>query len=140
MSTVKRFEDLRVWQSARVLVNLIYRASNNSPFDRDYGLKDQIRRFAISVMSNIAEGFGTGSDPEFVKFLGYARRSACEAESQAFIALDQQYLDRAGFQEIYSMAVGIERQINSLVSYLTKSRRSSSIREEEEPYWIEEKY
>jgi four helix bundle protein len=137
MSTVKRFEDLRAWQSARELVNLVYSASKNAPFDRDYSLKDQIRRSAISVMSNIAEGFGAGSDSEFIKFLGYARRSACETESQAYIALDQGYLDQKCFQKIYFKAVEIERQINALISYLHKSKRLASVKEEKEPYFLQ---
>jgi four helix bundle protein len=102
MSTVNRFEELRAWKTARELVNLIYAATQQPSFGRDFALRDQIRRASISVMSNIAEGFGAGSDGEFIKFLGYSRRSACETESQAFIALDQDYMEPNQFDEIYS--------------------------------------
>jgi four helix bundle protein len=88
MATVKRFEDLHVWQSARELVRMIYEHSGQKEFNRDFGLRDQIRRAAVSVMSNIAEGFNAGSDADFVRFLGYSRRSNSEVQSQAYIALD----------------------------------------------------
>lgn len=133
MTTVKRFEDLRAWQGSRELVNLIYAASRTSPFDRDFGLRDQIRRAAVSVMSNIAEGFGAGTDAEFMRFLGYARRSVSETQSQAYIALDQEYLDKPAFEAIYSKANEIERQINSLLSYLARSKKSQSLVKEDPP-------
>jgi four helix bundle protein len=75
MPTVKRFEDLHIWQLARELVKTVYQDSGEMEFGRDYGLKDQVRRAAVSVMRNFAEGFGTGSDADFVRFLGFARRS-----------------------------------------------------------------
>jgi four helix bundle protein len=78
MATVKRFEELHVWQSAHEFVKLVYRFTNQESFKRDFALKDQIRRAASSIMHNIAEGFGVGSDSEFIRFLGYARRSGTE--------------------------------------------------------------
>lgn len=82
MATFKRFEEMHAWQSARELVKLIYEATKQNAFSRDFALRYQIRRAAISVMSKIAEGFGSGSDAEFVRFLGYARRSVSEAQSK----------------------------------------------------------
>ena len=87
MATFKRFEEMHAWQSARDLVKLIYGATKQPDFSRDFTLRDQIRRAAISVMSNIAEGFGSGSGAEFIRFLGYARRSVSEMQSQLYAAL-----------------------------------------------------
>ena len=92
MATFKRFEEMHSWQSARDLVKLVYEVTKQSGFNRDFALRDQIRRAVISVMSNIAEGFGTGTDADFVRFLGYARRSTSETQSQLYAALDQGYI------------------------------------------------
>ncbi len=122
MPTVKHFEDLHVWQSARELVKCIYEVSGQNEFGRDFGLKDQIRRAAVSVMSNIAEGFNAGSDAEFVRFLGFARRSNSEVQSQCYIAQDLTYISKERFQSLYDKANLIERQLNSLISYLAHSK------------------
>ena len=124
MATVKRFEDLHVWQGARELVKMIYETTNLPAFSKDFGLRDQIRRAAVSVMSNIAEGFGAGSDAEFVRFLGYARRSNSEVQSQCYTALDQKYIGKELFDELYTKANIIERQINTLISYLHTSKNT----------------
>jgi four helix bundle protein len=128
------FEDLHVWQSARELVNLVYAISRKPAFQHDFGLKDQIRRAALSVMSNIAEGFGSGSDPEFIKFLGYGRRSISETQSQLYTALDQQYLLQEECQRIYGKANETERQANRLIGYLSATKTRHSMREEPAPY------
>ncbi len=125
MTTVKRFEDLHVWQSARELVRMVYEDSGQQEFRRDFGLKDQIRRAAVSVMSNVAEGFNAGSDVEFVRFLGFARRSNSEVQSQCYISLDLNYISKERFQSVYDKANLIERQLNSLISYLAKSRHNA---------------
>jgi len=101
-------------------VKLVYDAIKKSDFKRDFALRDQTRRAAISVMSNIAEGFGTGTDADFVRFLGYARRSVSEAQSQLYAALDQQYISSERFDEIYTKANITERQINALIGYLAR--------------------
>jgi four helix bundle protein len=124
MTTVKRFEDLHCWQSARELVNMVYEATNDSPFNRDFGLRDQIRRAVVSVMSNIAEGFNAGTDAEFMRFLSFSRRSISEVQSQAYIALDQEYINRDAFHNLYNKANEAEKQVNALISYLNKSRHS----------------
>jgi len=133
MPTFKRFEEMNSWQSARELVRLIYEVTKQSEFSRDFGLRDQIRRAVISVMSNIAEGFGTGSDAEFVRFLGYARRSVSEVQSQLYAALDQQYISSEQFAEIHAKTNIAERQINALIGYLTHAR-NKTIKEDAAPY------
>lgn len=122
MPTIKRFEDLRAWQSARELVRMVYEDSERREFGRDFGLKDQIRRAAVSVMSNIAKRFNAGTDAEFVRFLGFARRSNSEFQSQAYTAMDLSYISSERFQSLYDKANLIERQINALIAYLAKSR------------------
>jgi len=139
MTTVKRFEDLRVWQSARELVRIDYEVSRQQEFGRDFGLKDQIRLAAVSVMSNIAEGFNAGSDAEFVRFLGFARRSNSEVLSQCYIALDMNYISKERFQSIYEKANLIERQISSLISYLSHSK-NEAVKEPPAEYIIDFPY
>ena len=133
MATFKRFEEMHAWQSARDLVKLVYAVTKQPDFNRDFALRDQIRRAVISVMSNSAEGFGTGSDADFVRFLGYARRSASEVQPQLYAALDQQYISSEQFDEIYAKANITERQINALIGYLARSR-DKTMKEDSAPY------
>lgn len=137
MATFKRFEEMHAWQSARDLVKLVYEATKQPGFNRDFALRDQIRRAAISVMSNIAEGFGTGTDADFIRFLGYARRSASETQSQLYAALDQDYISSERFDEIYSKANMTERQINALIGYLARSKNKNSVREKTTTYTLD---
>jgi len=137
LATFKRFEEMHAWQSAREFVKLVYDITKHLEFSRDFGLRDQIRRAAISVMSNIAEGFGTGSDADFVRFLGYARRSVSEVQSQLYAALDQQYVSSEQFNEVFAKAIVTERQINALIGYLARSKRDRTIKEETAPYSLE---
>lgn len=122
MTTIQRFEDLHAWQTARELTNFIYELSNAGSLARDFGLRDQIRRASASVMLNIAEGFNAGSDAEFVRFLGYARRSASETQAALYIALDQKYIDQAKFDVVYEKTTVCKKQINALITYLHKPR------------------
>jgi len=101
---VKRFEELIVWQRAKELTRLIYASTRNGAFQKDYGLKDQIQRAAVSVMSNIAEGFGRGGNKEFIQFLFVAKGSLSEVQSLLHVATDQDYIDSAKFQLAYDKA------------------------------------
>ena len=87
MAGITRFEDIEAWRSSRKLTNLIYALGNQAGFNRDFGLRDQIRRAAISVMSNIAEGFESHTDIQFVNFLGMARASAGEVRAHLILHL-----------------------------------------------------
>lgn len=91
MAKFERFEDILAWQKARVLVSEIYKTSNDGKFARDFGLKDQIRRAAVSIMSNIAEGFARRTNKEFTRFLYISHGSVAEVQSLLYVALDQQY-------------------------------------------------
>jgi four helix bundle protein len=128
MATAQRFEDLRVWQDARVLVKDIYEASKQRDFYRDAGLREQIRRAAISAMSNIAEGFERGTRKEFVQFLNIAKGSVGEARSQLYVALDQAYLTETRFNELRDQAVELSRRIAAFISYLKTYASNTRVR------------
>ena len=119
---IERFEDVRAWQEARVLTNMVYEASDTGPFAKDWGLRDQVRRAAGSTMHNVSEGFDAGSDAEFIRFLKYARRSASEVQSQLYIALDCHYIDQDQFQRIYDQATSVKKLINAFIGYLKRSQ------------------
>jgi four helix bundle protein len=92
MALIKRIEDLQAWQEARRLVRDVYRISREGALARDFGLRDQIQRAAVSVMANVAEGFDCESHIEFARFLGFARRSSVEVQSLLYVALDTGYI------------------------------------------------
>ena len=97
---IEKFEDFIAWQKARKLTREIYKATNLPEFSRDFGLKDQIRRAAVSIMSNIAEGFERGRPTEFHQFLSIANGSCAELRSQLYVALDAGYITDSQFQEL----------------------------------------
>jgi four helix bundle protein len=101
MALITRFEDIHAWQEARKSVKMIYTLTDSGALARDFGLRDQIRRAAVSVMANIAEGFDCESNLEFARFLGIARRSAVEVQSLLYAALDIGYINETLFKEYY---------------------------------------
>jgi len=118
MASIEKFEDIEAWQKARKLTREIYRISNQGSFARDFGLRDQIRRAAVSIMSNIAEGFGRGGNKEFIQFLSTAKGSASEVQAQLYVALDAEYITKEQFQKIYSRTEEKSRMIGGLLRYL----------------------
>lgn len=116
--SIRRFEDIEGWQIARELAREIYAVTKSGKFAQDFGLRDQIRRAAESSMSNIAEGFDGGSNPEFIRFLGYSQRSASEVQSQLYIALDQNYISQEQFQALYQLAFQVHRKVGGFIKYL----------------------
>lgn len=122
MAKIERFEDLQCWQAARELANVVYGLTGESHFAHDYRLRDQIQGAAGSVMHNIAEGFDAGLDGEFARFLGYARRSASEVQSQLYLVLDQRYIDDEQLRVAYDKATEAKKLINGLVGYLRRSK------------------
>lgn len=115
---VKTFEDLQVWQDARTFVKSIYELTSLENFRKDYGLKDQIQRAAVSIMNNIAEGFETDNNKEFRNFLGYAKGSAGEVRSMLFVAIDVNYISKDKFDENYKQAINVITQISNFKKYL----------------------
>ncbi len=121
MSGFQRFEEIEAWQKARELTKYIYALSNDSQFARDFGLRDQIRRASVSIMSNIAEGFGRGGNKEFIQFLSIAKGSTSEVQAQIYVALDANYITREQFQQIFELTKSIGNMIGGLIRYLSKS-------------------
>ncbi|MDH7485566.1 MAG: four helix bundle protein [Anaerolineae bacterium] len=123
---IECFEDIEGWQEARVLARMVYEVSSKGRFARDLRLRSQIEDAAASVMANIAEGFDAGSDAEFIRFLGYARRSASEVQSHLYIALDRGYVTQEEFEAIYQKATQVKKLINGFIRYLRQSCRKTA--------------
>ena len=121
MGKLKRFEDMEVWISARELAKKIHAISQAPKFLKDYGLRDQIRRASVSVVSNIAEGFESQSNPLFCRYLASARGSAAEVRTQLYIALDWGYISNSDFSALVSQTESISRQITGFINYLRNS-------------------
>ncbi|MEW6366931.1 MAG: four helix bundle protein [Acidobacteriota bacterium] len=121
MATVRRFQDLEAWQVARQLTRAVYSHTGAGGFARDFGMRDQVQRAAVSVMSNIAEGFERGGNIEFVQFLSTAKGSAAEVESLLYAALDQGYLSEGDFEALHALTVSIRKLLQGLINYLKKS-------------------
>ena len=128
MATAKQFEDLRVWQEARSLVSEVYKVTKQGPFRRDFSLRDQITRAAISSMSNIAEGFERGSRREFIQFLNIAKGSTGEVRSQLYVALDQEYVDQKMFEKLRDAALAVSRRLAKFIRYLEDYPSNSRVR------------
>ena len=121
MATFKTFEEIDAWQKSRELTKEIYRITRQRDFARDFGLRDQIRRASVSIMSNIAEGFERSGTGEFAQFLSTAKGSAGEVRAQLYVALDQEYLPREAFDTLSANAAQISRMISGLMKYLRQS-------------------
>lgn len=121
MARIERFENVKAWQEARVLVKEIYVVTGRGEFAHDFGLKDQLRRSAVSVLSNIAEGFERGSDKEFVRFLYIAKGSCGEVRAQLYVAADVGYLVEPESRHLVEQCQHISRLISGLITYLQKS-------------------
>ena len=137
LARVKRFEDLSVWQSARVLVNRVYEATKGTLFRQDRALCWQIRDAAISAMSNIAEGFERGSNKEFVQALFISKGSAGEVRSDLYPALDQHYITQAQFEALMRECESVSRQIMALIEYLRHAEyKGDKFREDKAVYQV----
>jgi|ERR1051326_7881595 four helix bundle protein len=121
MATFTTFEEIVAWQKARQLTKDLYKHTSTGPFARDYDLRNQIRRAAVSVMSNIAEGFERSGTGEFNQFLSTAKGSAGEIRSQLCVALDQNYLSEETVGRLLHRATEVGRMVGGLMIYLRKS-------------------
>ena len=121
MTAITKFEDLIAWQEARKLVSMIYKITADGLFSKDFGLKDQIQRAAVSSMTNIAEGFDNESTVEFARFLGMARRSAVEVQSLLYVALDASYIKEDTFKTHYDQARKVQAIIGGLKKGILKN-------------------
>ena len=116
--TIRGFEEIESWKEARILAAKICEMSNRGRFRTDFGLRDQIRRAAVSIMANIAEGFGRGGKPEFIRFLRISRASALETKSHLYIAFDLGYLSDKEFETLHSQAARVTRLVGGFINYL----------------------
>jgi four helix bundle protein len=123
---VKQFEDLEVWQEARRLTQAIYRLTKVERFLKDFALRDQVQRAAVSVMSNIAEGFERGGNQEFIQFLYVAKASCGEVRSQIYVALDQGYMSKTDSEESIIDFRRLSGMIGNLINYLRRSGMKGS--------------
>lgn len=117
MATIQSFEDLKVWQKARILCQQIYTLTSVGNFSGDFALKDQINISSGSVMDNIAEGFGRKGNIEFINFLTYSNCSVCESKSQLYRAYDRNYISEAKRKELADLADEVGKMISSLITY-----------------------
>jgi four helix bundle protein len=118
MPTIREFEQIDAWARSRLLVKQIYEITGAKPFCADYSLKDQIKRAAVSIMSNIAEGFERDNNKEFIYFLSISKGSCGEVRSLIYVALDQNYIDIKLFEELSKSLRELAKLINGLIKYL----------------------
>ena len=124
MTKIGRFEGIKAWQEARVLVKMVYNAvKSNKKFGSDYKFGEQIQSAVVSIMSNIAEGFSRRSMREFTQFLFIAKSSAAEVQSQLYAALDQGYITQEKFNEVYSKSDEVARLISGFIKYLLSKEK-----------------
>lgn len=136
MPTISRFEEIEAWKTARQLTNLIYEFTEQEKFARDFGLRDQIRRAAVSVMSNIAEGFESATQAQFIRYLGIAKASAGEVRSQLYVALDQSYVSKEQFDEAFDLADKALCQLVRFIAYLESHPQSRRVRDDGADYLV----
>ena len=126
MAKIERFEEIEAWREARHLAREIYQVTGGSQFRQDRDLRDQLRRAAVSVMANIAEGFDAASNREFVQYLGYALRSGTEVQSHLYVALDQAYVGQGRFDSLQEHTMKVKSLIGGFIRYLRSRPRTQS--------------
>lgn len=133
MATIERFEDLKIWQRARLFSLTIFKLTRHGKFSEDWDLTRQINRSSGSVMDNIAEGFERDGRKEFVSFLSYAKGSVGESRSQLYRALDRGYITESEFRELTDESVQLRNMIFGLMQYLQNSSLKGSKFKEPNP-------
>ncbi len=121
MSKQKQFEELEVWKCSKELAVLLYQLTEDGGFKKDFGLKDQLRRAGVSIVSNIAEGFERNGNKEFIQFLSIAKGSAGEIRAQLYIAKDLNYLSEEAFISLESKVSSISKMLSGFINYLKQS-------------------
>lgn len=116
---IKTFEEIKVWIDSRDFVKSIYDLTALPKFNKDFGLRDQIQRAAVSIMNNIAEGYERDNNKEFIKFLQYSKGSAGEVRSMLYVALDLKYITNEEFENAYKNVINIIKQIANFIKYLS---------------------
>jgi four helix bundle protein len=137
MPTIMRFEEIEAWQTARELTKLVYTLTEQGAFARDFGLRDQVRRAAVSVMSNIAEGFESQTQPQFIRYLGTAKASAGEVRSQLYVSQDLGYITEEQFSDASRLAEKASRQVSRFMTYLESHPEPKQVREDSLVYEVQ---
>jgi len=127
---IERFEDIEAWQLARELARKVYRLTKKPRFEKDYGLKRQIQDAAGSSMHNIAEGFDSETNAEFIRFLRYAKRSCTEVQSELYLAFDEKYVSTDEFNDVYEQARRTRAAVYGFIKYLKKYEENKTINRE----------
>ncbi len=117
---IERFEDIEVWLLARELTRKVYRLTKKLEFEKDYGLQRQMQAAAGSSMHNIAEGFDSETNAEFIRFLRYAKRSCTEVQSELYVALDEEYISPREFEDVYEQSRRTRAAVRGFINYLKK--------------------
>jgi four helix bundle protein len=136
MTTITRFEEIEAWKTARELTRMVYAFTEQGKFAKDFGLKNQIQRASVSVMSNIAEGFESRSQPQFLEYLGRAKASAGEVRCQLYVAIDLQYITQEEFRLVFDNADKSSRQLARFMNYLESHPQSHRVRDEGAEYEV----
>ena len=118
MAKIERFEDIHAWQKARELNKEIYTVTKNSNFSKDFSLKNQIRKASVSIMANIAEGYGRRSKKEFINFLNISHGSTAELQCHLYVSSDQGYITQNEFKQLYEKAEEVSKMIQGFMNYL----------------------
>lgn len=118
MASIKNFEDMSVWKESRSLVDQIYKVTRHPSFSKDFQFIDHLRKTAISIPSNISEGFERDGNKEFISFLSIVKGSCGELRCQLYIALDQSYIDQQQFDDLYQKLLDISKALSNLMNYL----------------------
>ena len=127
---IERFEDIEAWQLARELTRKVYHLTKKPELAKDYGLKRQIQDAAGSSMHNIAEGFDSETNAEFIRFLRYAKRSCTEVQSELYVVLDEEYISPNEFKDVYEQARRTRAAIRGFINYLKKYQESKTANRE----------
>ncbi|MCX6825061.1 MAG: four helix bundle protein [candidate division SR1 bacterium] len=125
---ITQFEDMEIWKNAIELSMIIYKTTNQGEFKKDFGLRDQIRRAANSVSSNIVEGFERQNNNEFIRFLKIAKGSCGEVRNQTYIALNAGHVNESNFEILRNSSLALSKQISGFIKYLENNRKQGNFK------------
>jgi len=121
MAVIKSFEDLEIWKISKDFTVELYKITHNKNFNKDFSLRDQLRRASISIISNIAEGFERNGNKEFIQFLSIAKGSAGEIRAQIVIAFELKYITDKEFEKLHKDISQVSKQLSGFINYIKQS-------------------